>query len=61
MREVSFDRGGAGGRTGLNEWQWDGRNGAGDVVASGGYIVLVEAQGLGQTLHVMRRKIAVVR
>ena len=47
--------------TGLNTWMWDGRNGAGELVASGGYIVLVEAQGAGQTLHVMRRKIAVVR
>jgi hypothetical protein len=61
VKEVNFDRGATGGVTGLNEWMWDGRNGAGEVVASGGYIVLVEAQGAGQTLHVMRRKIAVVR
>jgi len=61
VREVVMGRGAVGGRTGLNEWVWDGRNGAGDVVASGGYVVLVEAQGTGQTLHVMRRKIAVVR
>ncbi|OLD70273.1 MAG: hypothetical protein AUI33_08405 [Ignavibacteria bacterium 13_1_40CM_2_61_4] len=61
VRQIVFDRGATGGRTGLNEWLWDGRNGAGDVVASGGYVVLVEAQGTGQTLHVMRRKIAVVR
>jgi hypothetical protein len=61
VKEVDFDRGATGGVTGLNEWMWDGRNGAGEVVASGGYIVLVEAQGAGQTLHVMRRKIAVVR
>jgi hypothetical protein len=61
VREISFASGATGGRVGLNEWQWDGRNGAGNVVASGGYIVLVEAQGTGQTLHVMKRKIAVVR
>ncbi|HEY2956501.1 MAG TPA: FlgD immunoglobulin-like domain containing protein [Candidatus Eisenbacteria bacterium] len=61
VREVFMDRGAVGGRTGQNEWVWDGRNGSGDVVASGGYVVLVEAQGTGQTLHVMRRKVAVVR
>ena len=61
VREVNFNRGATGGMSGLNTWQWDGRNGAGDVVASGGYIVLVEAQGAGQTVNVMRRKIAVVR
>jgi len=31
------------------------------VVSSGGYVVLIEAQGQGETLHVIRRKIAVVR
>jgi hypothetical protein len=61
VRQVAFDRASTGGTTGLNEWVWDGRNGRGDVVASGGYIVFVEAQGQGQTLHVMRRKIAVVQ
>ena len=61
VRQVTFDRGAIGGTAGLNEWKWDGRNGKGDVVASGGYVLLVEAQGVGQTLHVMKRKIAVVR
>jgi hypothetical protein len=61
VRDQSFDRGAVGGRLGLNEWIWDGKNGAGTVVASGGYIALVEASGAGQTLHVMKRKIAVVR
>jgi hypothetical protein len=61
VRDLSFPRGDTGGKLGLNEWVWDGRNGGGAVVASGGYIALVEAQGAGQTLHVMRRKIAVVR
>ena len=58
----SFERGADGGRAGLNDrFVWDGRNASGDVVSSGGYIVLVEAQGTGSTLHVMKRKIAVVR
>jgi hypothetical protein len=61
VKEVDFGTGASGGRAGLNTWQWDGRNGAGQVVSSGGYIVLVEATGAGQTVNVMRRKIAVVR
>ena len=56
-----FPQGTVGGRVGLNEFVWDGRNGKGDFVASGGYLVVVEAEGAGETLHVMRRKIAVVR
>jgi flagellar hook assembly protein FlgD len=46
---------------GLNEVQWDGRNGKGDFVSSGGYILVIEANSEGETLHVMRRKLAVVR
>ena len=61
VRQEVFPRGGAGGRAGLNQWAWDGRNGDGSSVASGGYLLLIEAQGMGETLHVMRRKIAVVR
>jgi hypothetical protein len=57
----TFPSGDAGGSVGLNEFAWDGRNGRGDVVASGGYVALIEAQGTGETLHVMRRKIAAVR
>ncbi len=57
----TFPSGESGGLAGLNEWAWDGRNGAGATVASGGYIALVEAKGTGETLHVMRRKIAAVR
>lgn len=60
LRE-DFTRGEQGGTEGLNEYQWDGRNGKGDYVASGGYIVVVEAEGNGETLHVMRRRVAVVR
>ena len=57
----TFDRGATGGTAGLNEFTWDGKNGKNEVVASGGYIALIEAQGTGETLHVMRRKLAVVR
>ena len=56
-----FVSGGPGGLAGLNEFLWDGKNGDGKMVASGGYIALIEAQGQGETLHVMRRKIGVVR
>jgi len=57
----TFDRAGPGGVQGLNEFVWDGRNGNGSLVASGGYIALIEAESAGATLHVMRRKIGVVR
>jgi len=56
-----YASGDPGGRAGLNEVSWDGKNGEGRVVASGGYIALIEAQGTGETLHVIRHKIAVVR
>ena len=56
-----FQRGAPGGQAGLNSFVWDGRNGKGDLVSSGGYVVLIEAQGKGETLNVIRRKIAVVR
>jgi hypothetical protein len=56
-----FQDGAAGGLAGLNEITWDGRNGEGESVASGGYIAVVEAVHNGETIHVMRRKIAVVR
>jgi len=59
--ERTFARGAAGGSAGENAVTWDGRNGRGEVVASGGYVLLLEAQGTGNTLHVIRRKIGVVR
>ena len=61
VRRDEYPPGLDGGREGLNNVQWDGRNGRGDVVASGGYLLVVEAEGQGETLHVMRRRIAVVR
>ena len=56
-----FPSGASGGRVGLNEFLWDGRNGKGTTVSSGGYIVHIRAEGAGETLHDMRRAIAVVR
>ena len=56
-----FRNGTAGGQVGLNEFVWDGKNAQGDLVASGGYLVVIRAEGPGQTLHDMRRKIAVVQ
>ena len=59
--EQRFSSGGPGGVVGLNEFVWDGRNGDGTVVASGGYVLYIQADGNGETLHQMRRKIGVVR
>jgi hypothetical protein len=61
VRREDFVSGSPGGNAGVNGWVWDGRNGKGDVVASGGYVVLIEAHGKGETVNVIRRKIAVVR
>ena len=58
--DTQFTSGSEGGLAGLNEVVWDGRNGNGETVASGGYVVYVEAEGNGTTMHVMRRKIGVV-
>ena len=33
----------------------------GQAVASGGYVLYVQAEGEGTTMHVMRRKLGVVR
>jgi len=59
--EKKFPKGDPGGVVGLNEFAWDGRNGDGTIVASGGYIVFIKADGNGETLHKMRRKVGVVR
>ncbi len=56
-----FEQGAVGGVVGLNEFSWDGRNGEGNVVASGGYIVLIGAVRNGETINSMRRKVGVVR
>jgi hypothetical protein len=59
--EKEFSSGATGGRSGLNEFVWDGRNGDGRLVASGAYILDITAKGGGETMHVMRRKLAAVR
>jgi hypothetical protein len=59
--EKQFEMGATGGAAGLNEFQWNGKNGDGEWVASGGYILVLEAKGTGETIHTMRRKMAVVR
>ena len=56
-----YAAGDMGGLSGINEVDWDGRNGENEYVASGGYILLVEAQSQGETIHKIRRRIAVVR
>lgn len=61
VRETVYQAGDNGGLQGVNQVEWDGRNGEGDYVASGGYILTVEAVRLGETIHKMRRHIAVVR
>jgi hypothetical protein len=61
VRREVFAKDAPGGKQGLNQWVWDGKNGKGEFVASGGYIAFVEAQGTGETVNVIRRKIAVVR
>jgi hypothetical protein len=61
VREETFAEGDPGAQAGVNGFVWDGENGDGKVVASGGYVVKIEATGDGETLHVMRRKIGVVR
>ena len=57
----AYPSGQPGGTVGLNEISWDGRNGQGEPVASGGYVLTVEAESGGETIHTMRRKIGVVR
>jgi hypothetical protein len=59
--ETAIEMGDVGGREGLNEFRWDGRNGRGDVVSSGGYVLVLQADRNGETIHTLRRRIAVVR
>nr|MEE4268295.1 hypothetical protein [Candidatus Krumholzibacteria bacterium] len=59
--ERNYPAGDIGGSQGINEVPWDGRNGDGSYVASGGYILYVEAERQGETIHKMRRRIGVVR
>ena|GEM_PF-657120 len=59
--ERDYAAGDPGGAQGVNEVPWDGRNGENSYVASGGYILDVVAERQGETIHKMRRRIAVVR
>jgi hypothetical protein len=59
--EKTFAAGQPGGLAGLNTFVWDGRNGDGKLVATGGYVLRMQANGSGETLHTMTRKIAAVR
>ncbi|MCP4573795.1 MAG: hypothetical protein GY838_15660 [bacterium] len=59
--ERTYPAGAVGGTQGINEVPWDGRNGDNSYVASGGYILDVQAERQGETIHKMRRRIAVVR
>ena len=59
--EERFATGQMGGQAGVNEYPWTGRNGNGKTVASGGYIILIEAERGGETMHTMRRRVGIVR
>jgi hypothetical protein len=59
--DETFAAGDVGGTAGLNEYLWHGINGSGEPVGSGGYLLVIEANSNGSTLHTMRRKIALVR
>ena len=59
--ETLYPAGENGGKAGLNTVFWNGRNGQNTTVASGGYILMLEAEHGGETIHKMRRRIGVVR
>ena len=42
-----------GARKGINQLPWDGRNGSGDMVANGGYILLLHANGTKQKFKIL--------
>jgi hypothetical protein len=61
VRELTFARGSTSGARGQNRAGWDGRNGAGDVVGNGGYVVRVQAvDAAGRSARATGR-LAVVR
>ncbi|OGS17533.1 MAG: hypothetical protein A2219_04150 [Elusimicrobia bacterium RIFOXYA2_FULL_50_26] len=45
--------GGVNARAGLNQLVWDGRNGHGDIVSNGGYIIYVRADGNSRKFKVL--------
>jgi hypothetical protein len=62
VRTWRFDKGetGVGQANTLNHVTWDGRNGVGNVVANGGYILRIEADD-GETVRYKNRKILVIK
>ncbi|MCX5781855.1 MAG: Ig-like domain-containing protein [Elusimicrobia bacterium] len=62
VKTFHFNRGetGKGQANTLNQVQWDGRNGFGDVVANGGYIMRIEIDD-GSSNKVKTRKILVIK
>ena len=61
VRELKVARGSTGGARGQDRQTWDGRNGVGDVVGNGGYVVRVQAvDAAGRSARATGR-LAVVR
>ncbi len=56
-----FGAGSQGGRFGQNTVHWDGRNGVGEVVANGGYILQITAKDASGDVMRARVKVAVVK
>ncbi|HSQ60303.1 MAG TPA: hypothetical protein VLT84_07705, partial [Acidobacteriota bacterium] len=56
VRELAFPGGAAGGARGLNEVPWDGRNGAGRLVAPGVYVARIEGGGVNESVKVGVRR-----
>ena len=61
VREINFSAGQNGGRAGQNIIAWDGKNGAGDFVGNGGYLVRMSAKGVSGTNSEAAFKMAVAR
>ena len=60
VRAWVFEAGQPGGEAGANELVWDGRNGYGEPVASGVYLLRIQAEADGPG-NVVTRKIGVIR
>lgn len=52
VREIAASAGTRGGRTGLNELPWDGRNGKGDLVRPGVYVAKIDGPGVSEAVKV---------
>jgi hypothetical protein len=61
VRTIRIPSGQNGGIVAQNTYTWDGRNGQGDVVANGGYIVQIIADDHQGNTDKARRKVAVVK